>query len=43
MPDASAANDSLPDETRSAIGEPVEDGSDLEARDRAAAHSARSH
>ena len=40
---AAAADDGLPDDSRSAFGEPVDGESYLQARDRAAAHSARSH
>jgi hypothetical protein len=42
-PTTGADDDGLPDDSRSAIGEPVDAESYLQARDRAAAHSARSH
>ena len=42
VPDASAVDGSLPDDVSSAIGEPEDTDSYLAARDRAAAHSARS-
>jgi len=43
VPTTGAAADSLPDDSGSAVGEPVDAESYLQARDRAAAHSARSH
>jgi len=41
--EAGAAEDSAADDSRSASGEPAEEESYLEARDRATAHSARLH
>jgi hypothetical protein len=43
VPTTGVADDSLPDDSGSAVGEPVDAESYLQARDRAAAHSARSH
>jgi hypothetical protein len=43
VPTTGAGDDGLPDEAGSAIGEPVDAETYLQARDRAAAHSARSH
>ena len=42
-PEAGTVDGGLPDATRSAIGEPEDPDRYLEAADRAAAHSARSH
>lgn len=43
VPTTDAADDGLPDDSGLGIGEPVDAETYLQARDRAAAHSARSH